>query len=60
MKAIDPAAQMVKDSAYRTDWGDTWYHVTFRRKIRDVDIEQDLYFLDGLAGKKIVVTTGPP
>ena len=60
VKTVDPSAKMIDDSFFSSDSRAHGHQVTFRRKIRDVDIEQNLYFLDGLTGKKIVMTTTAP
>ena len=58
VKAVDPTAQMTFDIRGNITFASyVCGIVTFRRKIKDLDIEQNLYFFDGLAGQKIVITT---
>ena len=59
VKAVDPAAKMTYDIRGNTTASFCYGCgiVTFQRKIKDLDIEQNLYLFDGLAGQKIVMTT---
>lgn len=57
VKGAAPGAKFVSDAPFTADSGSPAFKTTFSNKVEELDLAQAMYFFDGPAGRKILVTT---
>ena len=60
VKGAAPDAKFVSDAPFAADSGSPGFKTAFSNKFKDLEVAQAMYFFDGPAGRKILITTTAP